>query len=456
MKQSGKQGTKKTIINKLILGRAKTYARKLFLKINRAHEAGNHAKVSYLVNKFLKSFYVKYAAVCGAYREISLYRKSGIDDLVKVAEKLNPWEGTDEEVKVHVKPKESNEHEFRTIMEFGLENRALQMMVKSVLDILADLHPSQFAVIGGRNKAYRNVLGALKDGYIHVIQVDIKDCFSSFNGERISDNLPVPPGVTRNVLLSRNLNLNPGNLLDILSMSHEDKSVVFKEVSGLLDTFVPKVRSGIPQGSCVSSLVAEILLASVIPVLPELGRVVAYADNFLLMATNTDDLATMKIALGSVLKNHPIGPLRLETISSSDGMKPFDFLGAEFFRMKSGYFLRPSQRNMWKFKHRFRGDLKIVKNQSAPLSERKYGRDQLRGYVRRWVCAFSEWDGAEKFRAEKLEAIEKAFTTQEKEKILIKLKKGGSGELFNKELVTHGEESQVPPWDDLTSAAHTE
>jgi hypothetical protein len=47
----------------------------------------------------------------------------------------------------------------------------------------------------------------MREGYAWAIELDIDDCFSSFDGQKVPDLLPLPKQVTRSVLLGQYLNL---------------------------------------------------------------------------------------------------------------------------------------------------------------------------------------------------------------------------------------------------------
>ncbi len=81
-------------------------------------------------------------------------------------------------------------------MEFGLENKALQYLVLIVLKVVADLHPHQFGTgNGGPHAAIKHIAQAMKDGFVWTIEIDIENCFASFDGKKIIDLLPIPKEV---------------------------------------------------------------------------------------------------------------------------------------------------------------------------------------------------------------------------------------------------------------------
>ena len=138
-----------------------------------------------------------YVATVRANQKLKPHHRKVLDErLPEIAAKLDPWRGSSEEVVVHFKPKASNEHEYRPIMDFGIENRALQYLVRTVLKAQVDLHPRQFATRGGRPAAVAAVMEGLAAGYYYGAQIDISDCYPSFEGGVVPDLLPLPEEVT--------------------------------------------------------------------------------------------------------------------------------------------------------------------------------------------------------------------------------------------------------------------
>jgi hypothetical protein len=134
-------------------------------------------------------------------------------------------------------------------MDFGPENRALQSLVREVLGTIASLHPRQFGTgNGGTHAAIQHIAQAMKDGFVWAFEIDIENCFPSFDGNKVADLLPLPKEVTGRVVLSRHLNLVPGNLLDL-----------FGGVSGGVDQGVPQ---GVPHAP---TSVLQVVLAFLVP-----------------------------------------------------------------------------------------------------------------------------------------------------------------------------------------------
>ncbi len=327
---------------------ARKHEEKLRGKIERAHRAGKRKRAEQLTRLYLMSHDARYVATVRANRELKPHRKVPVERLPEIAANLDPWRGSTEKVVVNFEPKASNEHEFRPIMDFGIENRALQYLVWAALEAQVNIHPCQFAIRGGPPAAGKAVMDALAAGYYWGAQIDISDCYPSFHGEVVPDLLPLPKEVTRNALTARHLNIKLGNVLQCFGPEGASDDPV--EEYGIIATALSEARRGIPQGSAASPLVADLLLALAIPDLSGNGTLVVYADNFLVMAREENDAVSMTSALCDALKGHPAGPLRPKLVTV---MKPIEteleFLGYVFQRKNGIISVTPSTRNLGKF-----------------------------------------------------------------------------------------------------------
>lgn len=384
--------------------RAMRHERKLRLKIAKAHAQGSQKQAAHLTRVYLQSFDARYIATLIAYRKLKSHRRPPKALLPEIAASLDPWRGSSEEVVVNFKPKASNEHDFRPIMDFGIENRALQHLVWGALKAQADLHHNQFYTRGGGPAAVHTVMEALAAGHNWVIETDIVNFYPSFDGDRLPGLLPLPKEVTTNVIIASHLNLVPGNILKCFGP--DDGSEQTEGVDGPLADALAEARRGIPQGSAVSPLVTEVLLAPVISQLPDSGRAMAYADNIQVMAREENDAVSMTKALWSALEAHPAGPLWPKLVRYSKPNEGFEFLGCAF-KVKNGcYTVAPSPKNLAKFGHALHCGLKQVEDPSQSAKMRRNQASQLRRYVRSWTSAFSMWDEAKEFREKKLALID--------------------------------------------------
>ncbi len=394
------------VSKKARLRNARKHEEKLRGKIEQAHQAGKRKWAEQLTRLYLMSHDARYVATVRANRELKPHRRVPDERLPEIAANLDPWRGSTEEVVVHFKPKASNEHDFRPIMDFGIENRALQYLVWAALEAQADLHPHQFATRVGRPSAAKVVKDALAAGFCFGAHIDISDCYPSFDGEVVPDLLPLPEEVTRNVLLARHLNMSLGNLTHALGLEGASADSV-KDYADIADAYLPEARRGIPQGSAVSPLVIDLLLAPAIPELSGNGTVVVYADDFLVMAREENDAASILTALDDALIGHPAGPLRPRIVAElRPSTTEFEFLGYVFRRNGGEVSVAPSSKNLGKFKYKFSKGLERATRSENLMAKKHRELNHLRRYVRSWTAAFSLWPDTDNFRKKKMTLID--------------------------------------------------
>src|SRR6266704_2654196 len=286
--------------------RARTHLQATLTRIQRAHRAGERRQLRYLIQQFLTSFDARLTATRLASSKMRWNRRPKKHQLRSIAENLNAYQGTREEVRLILIRKGPGK--FRPTLDFGIENRALQYLVLSVLYAIAELHPRQFATRGGVPAAIAHVAKAIKAGNLRAREIDIKDFYQSFDGTKLVDLIPLPKRVIERVLLSRHLNIVPGTLHHTAAYSSNGAADTHQGEASL-EKYLADARRGIPQGSSVSPIVAEMLLAPVLHQVPTGGEVVAYADNILVIAKNDGEAVSMSESLGIALKTHPAGQL---------------------------------------------------------------------------------------------------------------------------------------------------
>jgi len=364
--------------------------RRLRYKIEGALEAGKHKRARYFTNTYLRSGSAKLIATIEANKRLKPHRRVRKELIPDIVAGLDPWNGTDEAVAVNAVPKHSNPLDFRIIFDFGIENRALQLLVRSALRSWAQLHPKQFAIQGGRRAAGEAVLEALGDSFRWAVQLDVKDCFRTFDHDEVSKFLPIPEEVTRKVITAQDLNITSGNVVDWLGV-----------------TELPvEVRQGIPQGSAVSSLVVEMLLATVGFALPADVRAVLYADDILVVTRQKSEAVTIVKILRSALLSHPAGPLWPKLVEIKDGKSGFDFLGYHFCKETDLVRVTPAAFNLIRFNKRHYSTLDRLTGSEPTLVEKNRIRRRARRYVRSWSHSFNLWPEWSGFCTKKLFEIE--------------------------------------------------
>ena len=327
---------------------------KLLKRIRAAMESGNKAKARRLTLIWLRSFEAKRLCVRLACRKMKLHLRPKNSERDVIAGRLDPWRGTGEAVYVNRRSKEHQPDDYRHVMSFGIENRSLQYLLLLVLRELMPLHPSQYGTRGhGTHEAIETVLKAINEGYRWVIEYDIEEFFPSFDWKRVPDLVPLPRKVSEKVLLGKHLTLIGGYSLSGL-FGREGDDDWFPD---LLNAELADARRGNPQGSAVSPFLAAALLADALYKIPELGIVVAFSDNLLLLAKSKDDAMAMSKGLWGALQAHPAGRLRPK-VKRFDPGEPFDFLGHRLTPAMGKGRVDPSPRNKDKFEHRMKSRLR--------------------------------------------------------------------------------------------------
>ena len=345
---------------------ARKHVTKILGRIGRARIAGDRHRTRGLKAKARNSYHVKLLAADRANRKMRPRYRVGENELMAVAAGLDSWGGTDESV--FTKAVRKGYSDFRPVLRFGIRNRALQEIEMMLLEPGAAIRDDQFSIRGGTNAAGREVLNNLGNHggkYKHVVVSDVTNFFGSINVDHLADLLDIPPRVVDNVVSARNLNL------DLQPM---DKIPC---AGGLLVTthlgLLSKARAGVPQGSSLSPLVAAIVLARVLDQLPEDVKVVAYADDVLVLVRTKREAVAIANALRLALARNPLGPFRCKLLEIRRASWGFEFLGYKF-KVRSGRpFAEPTKRNRLKFERRFNKDFR---------KERRL--IWLRRYVRAW------------------------------------------------------------------------
>jgi len=222
--------------------------------LRRVREASRFTERTYRIRKYLGSYHARLHATFEAFDAMKTEDRPDPAKLESIANGLDAWKGTKEPVLEHRIPKDSP-GEYRTVLEFGIENRALQYLVRDVLIAVLELHPHQYATGGGVHAAIRHTKQALIDGYLWAVELDIKDCYPSFDEEKLSGLLPLPKEVTDHVIISRYLNLSLGFscIGNSLGDDHEGDAIT----PGAIST----AQRGLPPGSAASPIVAEAMVA---------------------------------------------------------------------------------------------------------------------------------------------------------------------------------------------------
>ena len=284
------------------------------------------------------------------------------------------------------------------MQDFGIENRALQYLVLGALRARADLHPSQYA-LKGSHAAIKRVAELMANGYKYAVEIDIKDCFASFDGEKVVDRLPIPKRVTTSVLLNGSHNLVYHSMWASMfgqAKPEANQTMFAAEHAG--------AQRGFPQGSAASPLAVEMLLASLYVQLPATGVSVGYADNFLALGKGEKEAVAISSAFGCALKAHPAGHLVPNIPKSFGPGQPVEFLGHRLQRCQGAVKIDPTAENVQKFWDRV--SLDVFRIKASPDKETaRWRAAEARGYVRSWTSMFILCNDINSYKAKALERI---------------------------------------------------
>jgi hypothetical protein len=363
---------------------ARSHLKAKLTGIQKAHKTGA-PQLRFLTQKYWNSFDARLAATRLAARKMRRYRRPKKAELKTIADSLNAFQGTQEEVRLVLIQKDVST--FRPTLDFGIKNRALQHLVLSVIYAIAELHPRQFATRGGVSDAIAQVINAMKDGYVYVREIDIKDFYPSFDRDKLVELIPIQKKVIESVLLSEHLNIIPSKLHHNTSCQNP-AGTHQKELAP--EKYLADARRGIPQGSATSPLLAEMLLAPLLFQVPAGDNVVvvAYADNILVMAKCESDADAMTESLGLALKKHPAGQLWPKIKSFPTG-GPIDFLGHRLTAHGDEVHVQPTPQNREKFEREMKMGLARLRKPSLTGAARNCLVRDLKSYLSSHVSNFS-------------------------------------------------------------------
>ncbi|TAJ99106.1 hypothetical protein EPO44_10705, partial [bacterium] len=191
---------------------------------------------------------------------------------------------------------------------------ARQKLLLNALLPFARSHPSQFLSNGGRSAACKALLAFASDPEFQngfFVKADIHAYFDAISHEYLEEVLPAPRAIIRTILLLHGWRFTGGAM----------------------------GQRGIPQGSSVSSLVGEIVMADVLASAADQlpARLITYADDIGGLVPVEEDAVSLSEILKHAFRTHGAGPFSVEPIVRSL-THTSRFLGYEFRRNADGTF----------------------------------------------------------------------------------------------------------------------
>jgi hypothetical protein len=143
--------------------RAERHVAKMLSRAASAHRNGEQKRFRHHSSAYLNSYDARLMAVQQAYEALRPNCRPAIGTLPALAAALDPWSGTNEPVRVSVKPKKNGD--YRILSDFGITNRALQYLVSPLIKATTDLHPHQYGCQGGTHAAIQYVRQMQSEGF---------------------------------------------------------------------------------------------------------------------------------------------------------------------------------------------------------------------------------------------------------------------------------------------------
>ena len=220
---------------------AKRHTAKLLARAAANQKAAKRKSVRHLAIEYLRSRHAQLLAAQQAYYALDRDDRPTFKQVAEIIKSLDAWQKSNEEVVVSVKWKENGE--YRAISNFGFEHRIRQYLVADFLSSIALLHPDQYGTRGGVPAAIDRVSELLGAGYVWTIELDIANCFPSFEGKNLHNFVPLPEKVIAHTIMGDTLNAIPDdNLLKVVGPADDDPG----NLDGLGEIFAA-ARRGFPQ-----------------------------------------------------------------------------------------------------------------------------------------------------------------------------------------------------------------
>lgn len=296
-----------------------------------------------------------------------------LERLMDEASSLDVARPIDELVVARAKRKPGSP-ELRPILSFGPLRKAQQTICAHTLRAAWNVEPFNYlAKRRGSDRASDRIVALVDDGFRHFTIADITNFFGSVQQERIGDALEdtLPAAaIEHSIVLSRE-----AVLLTDISL-HETLSY---------RAFDEAARSGLPQGSRASNLVASLLLGPMLRTIASVDRCVLYGDDVLVAHRSEEQAVALSKALPEVLASHPAGPFRLKRCEVTHIRRGFDFLGYHFVLRTSDVDVhrRPSWKSYERYGEKVSRIAQFEPEADVPLLVNRY--------LGRWIRAFPRW-----------------------------------------------------------------
>ena len=228
-----------------------------------------------------------------AVRRLQQLRGATPDTLRDLASRCNPFTRSHEAVQRLLIGSGTRT---RGVQNFGPLKRMHQLLVA---DVLAALHPprrDQYLFHGGMPMALAAIEAAFRDGYTHAVEIDMIDFYGNVRTPGLAELLrPLPASVVENVVWDYAVRRGP------------DDEFVIPCDEGVPPSLTGLV--GLSLGAATSPIVGERIIGSLLAS-AQLGAVVTYADNVLVLGRDREEVVARTKHLKECASRLEAGPVR--------------------------------------------------------------------------------------------------------------------------------------------------
>lgn len=356
-------GKPEQVARRALLKRATRNSLKLAAAVRNALVKGDLKKLHKTVKLYFHSFDAKYFAYECAYKSMKRRDRPHIKYLQQFANQLDPYKLEFEEARVSFKRKAYNcstdkeAKKVRPIVNFGIHHRARQQLVLQLLKICnGDYHrDDQYSqVTRGVKKAVERAVQLMSKPEIEfVAECDISDFFPSI-GENTGHAMPA-------LALRHQLPMLPRAIIDSTVLSSGIIYLYEEHLSLEALNHQSYAKTGIPQGSALSSYLAEFIMSDIMSdaetQLPWGNNMMSYVDNIGIFEETADDVNGMIEPLVICSKDSPFGSFGLRRSQNTrHKAQGFIFLGyyLKWIARRRKVKIDVADRNKVKFQHKLR------------------------------------------------------------------------------------------------------